>query len=76
MSVLTRYALSAVTLSLDFGSESVRSAVTRPEAGARLRRIIGVSSQVCTVSILSAHTHMLGRPAKRDETETESVLDV
>ena len=47
-----------------------------PASGTRLRRIIGVSSQVCTVSILSAHTHMLGRPAKRDETETESVLDV
>ena len=74
--MLTRYALSAVTLSLDFGSESVRSAVTRPEAGARLRRIIGVSFQVCTVSILSAPTHMLGRPAKRALKKTQTGLDV
>ena len=48
----------------------------RQAAGAPLRCTIGLRMLIRRIHSLYSPPHMLGRPAKRDETETESVLDV
>ena len=54
----------------------MRSAVTRQAAGARLRCTIGLIMLIRRIHSLYSPPHMLGRPAKRALTKTQTGLDV